>query len=1144
MPATPHAVFLSYASQDVETARRIADALRAFGIEVWFDREELRGGDAWDAKIRRQIRECALFLPVISQHTQERTEGYFRREWRLAVERMHDMADDAAYLLPVVIDATPDAQARVPDRFRERQWARLPRGDTPPAFAERVRQLLAGSAMVEDVREAEPREIPGWRPAAGETLPDTPWIMETRLGEGGFGQVWLARHATMKERRVFKFCFRADRVRALKRELTLFRVLKERIGAHPHIVRLIDVHFDEPPVYVEMDYVEGRSLRDWCEQQGGADNVPLAARLEIVAQIADALHAAHEAGVIHRDVKPGNILIAQPAEPSGHPLAKLSDFGIGQVTSAEVLAGVTKAGFTQTLVAEGSSPQSGTQLYMAPELVAGDAATPRSDIYSLGVVLFQLLVGDLHRPLTTDWSAAIGDPCLREDLAKCFAGKPGDRFADASMLATRLRSLPQRRAALAERNANEAARRHRRLWWRRTGLITSGICMLALAMTLVWLQHRDTGRRKAREKDLPEVLRLIEARENAAALALAETVEQMLPHDPSLHALIAKISTMVDITTEPAGAEVYVKEYRKPGTPWRLLGTTPIHQLRMARGFYRWEFRSPGRATRSLALEASGRITCSLDVTETSPPGMVRVEVNTTSSARFGSWTGLSAVELTDYFIDRFEVTNLDYQAFVDRGGYSNAAYWKLPFVDDDRELPWGEAMARLVDSTGKPGPATWVTGRFHDGTADLPVTGISWYEAAAYAEFVGKRLPSVYHWRWAALTAQSESLVPLSNFSTRGLAAVGTHEGMSQWGAFDMAGNAKEWCWNESDRGRRYILGGSWNEPAYMYTDRDAQSPFNRSADHGFRCIKVVGAANLSEKVDAPVLVPARDFSAVQPVSDEVFRTFRSLYSYDKSALNARVDSVDTSDPRWCLEQISFDAAYSGERMSCLLYLPVNKPPPYQIVVFFPGATAIQNRARDGSDGLVRFDFIIEQGRAVAFPTYKGTYERGGPPWTYPRRGGSAYRDWLIQLSRDLGRTIDFLETRSDINANRIAYLGNSWGAAMGSILPALEPRLKACVLVIGGFYTSPCVPEVDQANFAPRINMPVLMVNGRYDFTFPYEASQKPMFDFIGTPADRKRHVVYDAGHGVPAELYAGEALEWLDKYLGPVKPANARE
>jgi len=153
------AVFLSYASQDAEAAQRICAALRSAGIEVWFDQSELRGGDAWDRQIRKQIHNCALFVPVISAHSDARREGYFRREWKLAVDRTADMAEDVAFLLPVVIDGTPDASARVPDRFREAQWSRLPGGNASPAFVERVKRLVSPESTLEAAMTYPPRAV-------------------------------------------------------------------------------------------------------------------------------------------------------------------------------------------------------------------------------------------------------------------------------------------------------------------------------------------------------------------------------------------------------------------------------------------------------------------------------------------------------------------------------------------------------------------------------------------------------------------------------------------------------------------------------------------------------------------------------------------------------------------------------------------------------------------------------------------------------------------------------------------------------------------------------------------------------------------------------------------------------------------------
>lgn len=342
--------------------------------------------------------------------------------------------------------------------------------DGPPTNSEKAqRQVTSGD---------EP--VLGWRPAVVQTVPNTRWVLEKKLGEGGFGEVWLGRHQHTKERRVFKFCFQAERVRFLKRETTLFRLLRDRVGEHPNIARLNDIYLDQPPFYIEMDYVEGSDLRTWCEERGGIQAVPLEKRLEIVAQAADGLQAAHEAGIIHRDIKPANILIGSKGTAEASLQVKLTDFGIGQVVSAEYLEGITRAGFTQTIEAGSSSSRTGTQLYMAPELLSGKPASIRSDVYSLGVVLYQLLVGSFSQPVTTDWKKSISDPLLLEDLEQCFIGDPQERLPSIELLARSLRTLPQRRESLLKEEAEIAARE--RASYRRGILRTAGVAAAILAL--------------------------------------------------------------------------------------------------------------------------------------------------------------------------------------------------------------------------------------------------------------------------------------------------------------------------------------------------------------------------------------------------------------------------------------------------------------------------------------------------------------------------------------------------------------------------------------------------------------------------------------------------------------------------------------
>jgi len=169
--------------------------------------------------------------------------------------------------------------------------------------------------------------------------------------------------------------------------------------------------------------------------------------------------------------------------------------------------------------------------------------------------------------------------------------------------------------------------------------------------------------------------------------------------------------------------------------------------------------------------------------------------------------------------------------------------------------------------------------------------------------------------------------------------------------------------------------------------------------------------------------------------------------------------------------------------------------------------------------------------------PAYKGTYERGDDLKSDYPNTSSSWRDHVIAWSKDLGRSIDYLETRPDIDSKKLAYLGFSWGGAMGSVLPAVEPRLKACVLVVAGLDLRRSRPEVDGLNFAPRVTAPVLMLNGRFDPFYPAQTSQEPMFRLLGTPSQHKRRVVFDTGHNIPTNELIRETLDWLDKYLGPV-------
>lgn len=368
--------------------------------------------------------------------------------------------------------------------------------------------LTAPPGSVKAYRLATPaeEETLGWRPAVGLTIPERDhWRLQRQLGEGGFGEVWLAVHDTTGEQRVFKFCFELERVRGLKREVVLFRLLKEALGARDDIARVLDWQFDHAPYFLEVEYTEGGDLKAWVESQGGFQAVPLSARLDIVAQTALALGAAHSVGVLHKDIKPDNILVVQRKGKGPH--VRLTDFGIGLIVNPEALhaQGLTAAGLTQTLLASGTSTTSGTRMYMAPELIEGKTPTTMSDIYAVGLVLYQVVIGDFGRTIAPGWERDIEDDLLREDIGLCVDGRPDNRLQNAIELAERLRSLEERRdqrethrRLLAE--AEEATRLAARVRRRRRQTFVASCVGLFLTLAVAVVAFREYQRAEAESR--------------------------------------------------------------------------------------------------------------------------------------------------------------------------------------------------------------------------------------------------------------------------------------------------------------------------------------------------------------------------------------------------------------------------------------------------------------------------------------------------------------------------------------------------------------------------------------------------------------------------------------------------------------------
>ena len=937
------------------------------------------------------------------------------------------------------------------------------------------------------------------------------------LGAGGMGVVYRA-HDERLNRAIAIKVIGADAAGAEQRRRFLKEARAASTFSHPNIVTIHEVDTAGTTDFIVMELVSGRSL----DKRIASGPLSIDEILAIAEQVASALAAAHAAGIVHRDIKPMNVMVGD----AGH--VTVLDFGI-----AKLLAGAASSDAPTLTMPDSTVPGAvlGSVSYMSPEQAQGHAVDGKSDVFSFGILLYEMLTG--RRPF--------GGTTAMETVAKILeaTAPPIDAIRAnvpaplVAMVSACLDKDRARRPAAHDVQVRLAAMRRERT----TSAVPVGkllrqpaiVIPAALAVVLVmvgaaWWWEAGREVREANRR-LPAVLELAQRGDAYGFYHAAQPLMSVLGNDPRLRQRWRDLTYPVaEITSDPSGAEVLTKGYDRPDDQWISLGRTPLSNPAFPRGTARVKIGKEGYAgyDGTLTLFATGAV---LDRADAVPAGMVRVPAGT------GANEG-QTFNVPSFWLERFEVSNRQFKAFVDAGGYTDRAYWQQPFVENGHEISWEAAMPRLRDRTGRPGPATWELGTYPQGQADFPVAGVSWFEAVAFAHYAGKSLPTAFQWRRAGdfngPSGVYGDILLRSNFNSKGPAPLGAPNTVGPYGQYDQAGNVKEWCWNESRNGRM-ILGGGWNEPAYMYEDRDAQPAFSRRETYGIRLVKNIDPQ--PEASTAYVPPHERDFSVEKPIDDAAFRIVANGYAYDRGPVNAQVEqSEDTTD--WRRETVTLDAAYGTERIIAHIYLPKSTAPPYQTIVYFPGGDAQLLRSSRELN-LTNVDFVIRSGRALVFPVYKGTYERSVPPG-----GPNAARDLSVARVKDFGRVVDYLVTRPDIDADRLGYYGVSMGAFVGTIINAIEPRLKANVFLGGGLARNRHAVEIDPLNFVPRIRVPTLMVNGDSDFQFPLETAQLPEFRLLRLPPDQKRHALFKGGH-MPSQIHdvMREILDWYDRFLGPV-------
>jgi eukaryotic-like serine/threonine-protein kinase len=613
------------------------------------------------------------------------------------------------------------------------------------------------------------------------------------------------------------------------------------------------------------------------------------------------------------------------------------------------------------------------------------------------------------------------------------------------------------------------------------------------------------------------------------------------------------------VMSEPAGAPVRVLRFA-PGVdpakgPWVELGRTPVRGAAVARGDYLMRIEHEGHAGAERMVSSAGarsimaphlgaevQVDVRLAPAELVPDDMVFVPGGPYRIAS-RDLQSLSAT-IDDFLIDRFEVTNARFAEFVDAGGYDRADYWvDLQGVSDVAALRRG-----FTDRTGLPAPRGWSGQQPAQNLLDHPVTGVTWYEAAAYCRFRGSRLPTLFEWERAARDGEAargpgiqlpwgyvgarEPAVDRANFDSSDIRPVGSYPfGVSPFGAHDMAGNAKEWIYNRSEAGRA-VTGGSYADPIYVFSEVGSGDPAAASPVIGFRCARTSETAGVRHGPgDAPLRLAVQP-PVYQPVDEAMFRVLLAHYDYDRRPLDARVEER-LDEPGWTRERITY-AGPAGDRVIAYLFLPRTGSPPYQTIVTVPNSGVFFG-SHVGTQAAEILGALVRDGRALFTVVMHGMTEREFPAgWQVPPTNSVAFRDLMVLHATELRLGLDYLETRDEIDRTRLVYAGSSWGAGSRLVFAAVDPRFRAAILIGAGIdeRVHPTLPEASNINFAPYIRGPKLMVNGREDEEHPWLTRALPLWNLLSEP---KELALFDGvGHLPPLELRIPAIREFLDRLV----------
>ena len=667
------------------------------------------------------------------------------------------------------------------------------------------------------------------------------------------------------------------------------------------------------------------------------------------------------------------------------------------------------------------------------------------------------------------------------------------------------------------------------------------ICLSLLIIILFYFYfNKGKSNKEILEKILPSIHTAYEDGNIEFVFTETKKILEKSPENTLIESYYNKVTTSVSIYSSPSNTDLYFKFPRDTTNNWIYLGKTPLENIKVPQKFIRLKFLHNEQefftGTHPYYLNDNDNLFI-LPKEKIEANEKYKLFLGRNLRLRFPGIDHLPNVKIRPYQIAKNEVSNIEYQDFVNDGGYKNPEYWDFPITIEGNIYTFEETVKKFTGEYGKAGPSNWNYSNFPKGQDEYPVTGISWFEARAYAKYRGMDIPNVYQWSHAANMGISNRFVPKSNFSKNQLTNVGNQETDNQNGLYDIAGNVREWTINISNESQtnRAILGGCYLDDDYFFNDYYGQNIFERSVGNGVRLVKNLDCdIELTNKSNEAVFIQTRDFYTMPKISDEVFEIYNYQYLDYNNDLTATTSEALTEGD-YKIQRYEIPSVDGNGILPGYIFYNSNIEPPYKPIIYFPGSNAIHltNTEIMLKNNIERFNYLMEEGYAIVHPIYLSTYEKADDLKSdYPEKT-KKYKEHIITWGKEFKKTLDYIESRNDLN-DKVSFYGVSWGGYMANILLAIDDRVKAAVLNVAGLCFQETYKEVEAYVYTPRIKCPVIMLNGKYDVFFPLETSQKPMFDLLGTKEEDKKHYVYPSGHYVPKKELINQHLNWLNKYL----------